>query len=83
MICLCPEQNPVDRFPSYSTLNPSVSLFVCLQRDVFVRHLSKSERFVAGRQTVSHSVERVDRWSVARFMFSEPKMLSLQEYFQV
>lgn len=35
------------------------------------------------RQTNGVALGGTGRWSAARFMFSEPKVLSLQDYFQV
>lgn len=66
LACELPDDLPVSRteprgpLPVLFHVRPECFSVCMFAARCAVRHLSKSERFVAGRQTVSHSVEQVD-----------------------
>lgn len=66
LACELPDDLPVSRteprgpLPVLFHVGPECFSVCMFAARCLVRHLSKSKRFVAGRQTVSHSVERVD-----------------------
>lgn len=88
LACELPDDLPVSRteprgpLPVLFHVRPECFSVCMFAARCLVRHLSKSDRFVAGRQTVSHSVERVDgrprdSWS------PDPRCFLVQECFQV
>lgn len=88
LACELPVELPVSRteprgpLPVLFHVRPECFSVCMFAARCCVGHLSKSGA-IRCRQTNGVALGGTGRWSVARFMFSEPKLLSFQEDFQV